>query len=277
MNYIEVNILLKDLSATDSRDIIAAYLSEFDFESFEDSETGLKAFIPENQFDESVVKDALIRIGKMMSFSFEINFIKEQNWNETWERNYDPVMVAGKCFIRAPFHAENLEALYELVIEPKMSFGTAHHETTSMMIELILKKKWVGKKVLDMGCGTGVLAILASKMGATEIVAIDNDEWAFLNAVENVERNNTGNIKVLQGDNALIENQKFDVILANINRNILLAQLQSYVNALNTYGEIYLSGFYEEDVPVLLNEAGKFHLSLRQKISKNRWVAMIVG
>jgi len=276
MNYFEISILLKDPSATESRDIIAAHLSEFDFESFEDSKTGLKAYIPENKYSESDVKERLTEIGRLIPFSWGVKFIAEQNWNETWEKNFEPVWVAGKCFIRAPFHAENHEAEYELVIEPKMSFGTAHHETTAMMIELILKKNWAGKKVLDMGCGTGVLAILTSKMGATEIVAIDNDEWAFLNAVENVERNNTGNIKVLQGDDVLIGNQKFDVILANINRNILLAQLQSYANALNSGGEIFLSGFYEEDAPVLLNEARKFHLSLQQKNMKNRWVAMIV-
>jgi len=276
MNYFEISILLKDPSATESRDIIAAHLSEFYFESFEDSKTGLKAYIPENKYSESDVKERLTEIGRLIPFSWGVKFIAEQNWNETWEKNFEPVWVAGKCFIRAPFHAENHEAEYELVIEPKMSFGTAHHETTAMMIELILKKNWAGKKVLDMGCGTGVLAILTSKMGATEIVAIDNDEWAFLNAVENVERNNTGNIKVLQGDDVLIGNQKFDVILANINRNILLAQLQSYANALNSGGEIFLSGFYEEDAPVLLNEARKFHLSLQQKNMKNRWVAMIV-
>ena len=277
MNYLEVTIVLKDSASPDSRDIIAAHLSESDFESFEDTETGMKAFIPENIYNESVLKETLIGINDIIPFSWEINFIKEENWNETWEKNFDPVLVAGRCFIRAPFHAANPDADFELVIEPKMSFGTAHHETTSMMIELILEKNWTGRKVLDMGCGTGVLAILVSKMGATEIVAIDNDEWAFLNAVENVERNSTDNIKVFQGDDTLIENQKFDVIIANINRNILLSQLHNYSNSLNPGGEIYLSGFYEDDVTVLLKEAGKYHLKLRQKISKNQWVAMIVG
>lgn len=277
MNYFEVNILLKDATAPDSRDIIAAHLSEFGFESFEDNETGLKAFIPENLYNESLVNEALKDISEMIPFSYEVNFIKAENWNETWEKNFDPVMVAGKCFIRAPFHASNPEAEFELVIEPKMSFGTAHHETTSMMIELILGKSWEGKKVLDMGCGTGILAILCAKMGESEIVAIDNDEWAFLNAVENIERNNTGNIKVLQGDDALIEDQNFDVIIANINRNILLGQIQNYSKALNTDGEIFLSGFYEEDVNILLEEAEKYNLKLKQKITKNNWVAMIVG
>ncbi len=277
MNYFEVNILLKDATAPDSRDIIAAHLSEFGFESFEENETGLKAFIPENLYNESLVNEALKDISEMIPFSYEVNFIKAENWNETWEKNFDPVMVAGKCFIRAPFHASNPEAEFELVIEPKMSFGTAHHETTSMMIELILGKSWEGKKVLDMGCGTGILAILCAKMGESEIVAIDNDEWAFLNAVENIERNNTGNIKVLQGDDALIEDQNFDVIIANINRNILLGQIQNYSKALNTDGEIFLSGFYEEDVNILLEEAEKYNLKLKQKITKNNWVAMIVG
>jgi ribosomal protein L11 methyltransferase len=277
MNYFEINITLSDPEAPDSRDIIAAHLSESEFESFEDTETGLKAFIQEHLYNEGVVYEALDEINAMIPFTREVNFIPEQNWNETWEKNYEPVMIAGQCFIRAPFHAPNPEAKYELIIEPKMSFGTAHHETTSMMIELILEKSWHGKKVLDMGSGTGVLGILASKMGASEIVAIDNDEWAFLNAVENIGRNNTANIEVLQGDDALIENQKFDVIIANINRNILLAQIQNYSKALNPGGEIFLSGFYEQDVPVLLKETEKYHLKLKQKITKNNWVAMIVG
>jgi len=277
MNYFEVNIVLKDATAPDSRDIIAAHLGEFDFESFEETEAGLKAFITEKLYDENIVKATLAGINEMIPFNFYINFIKAENWNETWEKNFEPVMVSGKCFIRAPFHAPNPDAEFELVIEPKMSFGTAHHETTSMMIELILQKNWTGKKVLDMGCGTGVLAILTAKMGATEIVAIDNDEWAYLNAVENIERNNTNDIKVFQGDDALIENQKFDIIIANINRNILLTQIQNYSKALNAGGEIFLSGFYEEDVPVLLKEAEKYHLNLKQKITKNSWVAMIVG
>jgi len=277
MNYFEINITLSDPEAPDSRDIIAAHLSESEFESFEDTETGLKAFIQEHLYNESIVNKALDEINEMIPFTMEINFIPEQNWNETWEKNYEPVMIADQCFIRAPFHAPNPDAKYELIIEPKMSFGTAHHETTSMMIELILEKSWHGKKVLDMGSGTGVLGILASKMGAPEVVAIDNDEWAFLNAVENVGRNYTGNIKVLQGDDALIEDQKFDVIIANINRNILLAQIQNYSKALNPGGEIFLSGFYEEDVPVLLKEAEKYHMKLKQKISKNHWVAMIVA
>jgi len=277
MNYFEVNILLKDANAPDSRDIIAAHLGEFDFESFEETEAGLKAFITENLYNENIVKDALAGINEMIPFKYGINFIKAENWNETWEKNFEPVRVAGKCFIRAPFHAPDPDAEFELVIEPKMSFGTAHHETTSMMIELILQKSWQGKKVLDMGCGTGVLAILTAKMGATGIVAIDNDEWAYLNAIENIERNNTNDIKVFQGDDALIENQKFDIIIANINRNILLTQIQNYSKALNAGGEIFLSGFYEEDVPVLLKEAEKYHLKLKQKITKNSWVAMIVG
>jgi len=277
MNYFEINITLSEPAVPDSRDIIAAHLSELEFESFEDTETGLKAFIQEHLYNESIVKEALDEISEMIPFTREVIFIPEQNWNETWEKNYEPVMIAGKCFIRAPFHAPNPEAKYELIIEPKMSFGTAHHETTSMMIELILEKNWQGKKVLDMGSGTGVLAILTSKMGAPEIMAIDNDEWAFLNAVENVERNNTSNIKVLQGDDALIENQKFDVIIANINRNILLAQIQNYSRALNPGGQVFLSGFYEEDVPVLLKETEKYQLNLKQKITKNSWVAMIVG
>lgn len=277
MNYFEVNIFIKDAASPDSRDIIAAHLSELEFESFEDTETGLKAFIQEHLYNESVVIEALDEINEMVPLTREVNFIPEQNWNETWEKNYEPVMIAGKCFIRAPFHAPNPEAKYELIIEPKMSFGTAHHETTSMMIELILEKNWQGKKVLDMGSGTGVLGILASKMGAREVVAIDNDEWAYLNAIENVGRNYTGNIKVLQGDDALIEDQKFDVIIANINRNILLAQIQNYSKALNPGGEVFLSGFYEEDVPVLLKEAENYSLKLKQKITKNSWVAMIVG
>jgi ribosomal protein L11 methyltransferase len=224
-----------------------------------------------------VVENLLMELNQILHFAWTDEVIGEKNWNEEWEKNYEPVLIAGRCHIRAPFH-EKMEGIdYEIEIEPKMSFGTAHHETTQMMIELMLEKNFENLKVLDMGCGTGVLAILASKMGATEVLAIDNDEWAYKNAVENVQKNNLSNITILQGDDQLLVKEQFDIIIANINRNILLQQFDAYINCLQPGGFIFLSGFYEADVTPLLQRAQSGNLNLIEKIRKNSWVAMIVG
>ena len=277
MNYIEIKITLTNSSDQGLKETVIALLSELPFESFAENENSTSAYIPQNLFDENQILDTLDEINQSISIKWEINEIAEQNWNKTWEENYPAVTIAQRCYIRAPFHPHNPDVDYELLIEPKMSFGTAHHETTSMMIELLLDEDVAGKDILDMGCGTGVLAILASKMGAKNVLAIDNDEWAFENSLENVERNNCSNITVKTGDETIIGGDKFDIILANINRNILLKQIDSYISALNSSGKIYMSGFYEKDIPHLLQQAERHGLALKKKITKNNWAAIILG
>lgn len=277
MNYIEIKTTLKDPSGQGTRDTVIALLSQHPFESFAESENSVAAYIPQNLYNENLVLETLNEIRQNIPMSWEVNLIAEQNWNKTWEENYQPVTIAGKCLIRAPFHPPDPDVEYEIIIEPKMSFGTAHHETTSMMIELLMEENVAGKDVLDMGCGTGVLAILASKMGAKKVMAIDNDQWSYENSLENVIRNNCTNIAVKMGDNQEIGDDKYDLILANINRNILLQQIESYAGALNNSGKIFLSGFYENDIPLLLQKAKTYGLALLNKLTKNRWAAIILG
>ncbi|MBE0639768.1 MAG: 50S ribosomal protein L11 methyltransferase [Bacteroidales bacterium] len=277
MNYYCVNILFKDKSSGDYSEIIPAWLSDCGFDSFTDDDNGIKAFIPETDFDEKAVTEQLEWIKQQVNISWEFRFIPDENWNREWEKNFDPVTIAGRCMVRAPFHQPDPNIEFDLVIMPKMSFGTAHHETTRMMIEFILEQDWEGKEVLDMGSGTGVLAILASRMGAKRVVAVDNDSWAYENACENTERNLVNNVTTLLGDEKTISEMTFDVIIANINRNILLQHLPSYLNSLKSDGKLFMSGFYEEDIPILLVEADKSGLEFKAKKLLNKWAAIMIG
>jgi len=273
-------------------DILTAELAEIGFDSFNEEENTLLAYITETAFDEKAIHNLIGRYTELKDLFWSVTPMPEQNWNAIWESSYEPVLVAGRCYIRAPFHppfdAMKQEAPgrreegrgkqdpgcgYEIIIEPKMSFGTAHHETTSMMIEALLEENLQGQRVLDMGCGTGVLAILAHKMGAGEVEAIDNDPWAFENAKENIMKNNAVSIHVIQGDVDAIPEKPFNLILANINRNILIEQIPEYETVLEEGGRILVSGFYSEDLPVIEACAMKSGLSLSGFMSKNNWVA----
>ncbi len=272
MNYIELNV--KNLINSDLNDVLIAELGEIGFESFIDSDEGFLAYIREDLFDANLIgKLQIIELNPDI-FSYTSQLVEDQNWNAVWESNYDAVVIANKCGIRAPFHPENKEVEFDLVIEPKMSFGTAHHETTSNMIEFLLEENLAGKSILDMGCGTSVLAILAAKRGAIHVFAIDNDEWAYENSLENIERNNVPEIKVLLGDAALLNNMSFDVIIANINRNILLNDIKHYVNVLNDNGVLLMSGFYEQDIAIIKEETEKYNLTFDRYKLKNNWVAI---
>lgn len=277
MNYIEINITLEGPTNQDNKDSVIALLSEHPFDSFAENENGVAAFMPHELYNESQVIETLIEIRHMFPMSWKVKHIEEQNWNKTWEANYPAVTIARRCHIRAPFHPPMPEVDFDLVIEPKMSFGTAHHETTSMMIELLLDEDVADKDVLDMGCGTGLLAILAAKKGAKNVMAIDNDEWAYKNSIENVERNDCPDIHVKMGDEQAIGNAKFDLIIANINRNILLQQFDKYAYSLNPDGKIFMSGFYENDIPVLLRKVEPHGLKLQTKRIKNKWSAIVIG
>ncbi len=272
MDYIELDAVVKPIEI--GREVFVAQLSEVGFESFVDTETGVKAYIQANDFNENLLKDLWILKNDEFEISYLIKNIEDQNWNKTWEENFEPIDVEGACYIRAPFHEKDEKYEYDIVIDPKMSFGTGHHATTYLMTKQILELNIKGKKVLDMGCGTAVLAILAKLKGASYIEAIDIEEWAYNNSLENIRNNNCDDIIVRFGGAELLGNENFDIVFANINRNILLADMHSYANNLIDNGVLLLSGFFRSDVDILLDEAAKNSLSLTFSESKNDWTVL---
>jgi ribosomal protein L11 methyltransferase len=253
-------------------EVLMAFLGEIGYESFEEIEDGVLAYIPQADFDNLKVENLLADKFKGFDISFTYETIQDRNWNEVWESNYDAVVISNRCLIRAPFHPSDPNMEFEILIEPQMSFGTAHHETTAMMIAYILEADLKNKEILDMGSGTGVLAILASMKGAKFIDAIDIEEWAYKNCVANTEKNNVTNVKVVQGDASCIIN-KYDVIFANINLNILVQDMEVYASAMNADGIIYFSGFYQADLTKLERAANKANLQLVGSMEKNNWMA----
>ena len=207
------------------------------------------------------------------TISYTIEEIEQVNWNEEWEKNFEPIDVDGNCHVRAPFHPKT-EAEFDIIIEPKMSFGTGHHETTHMMIQHLLETDVTNLKTLDMGCGTAILAILAEMKGAKPIDAIDIDNWCYLNSIENAERNNCSEITVYEGDASLVVGKKYDLIIANINRNILLNDMQQYVDCLNENGTLLLSGFYTEDIPIINESCVNKGLTYIKQFERNNWVSL---
>jgi ribosomal protein L11 methyltransferase len=273
MNYYE--LLFTTITTEDyQQDLLINALGEIGFDTFEELEFGFKAYIPTNDFDEQQLKDQLLPYQDMFTFSYEITLIPQKNWNEVWESNFEPIEIGDKIYVRATFHPAKPEFPYEIVIDPKMAFGTGHHQTTSMMLELILENDFAGKKVLDMGCGTGILAIMAAKLNAAEITAIDYDPVCYDSTIENSALNHTTNIIPLCGSKEVIPNEQYDVILANINRNILLDQMERYAEVLKPGGEIYFSGFYESpDLEIITDEARKHGLKYISHKKTNDWVA----
>ena len=253
-------------------DILIAELGEAGFESFVEEEDAVLAYIQKEEWSSDILND----IGILSNSKFEIDYdykeIEQENWNATWEQNFQPIVVDDVCSVRAPFH-QPVAVTYDIVIEPKMSFGTGHHETTHMMLQHILQLDLNGKTVLDMGSGTGVLAILSGLRGATNIDAIDIDNWCYLNAKENVERNAMPFINVLEGDVSLLDGKKYDVIIANINRNILLADIPAYASALNKNGQLLLSGFYTQDLEIISQKCIEEGLKFEKNLERNNWVA----
>ena len=254
-------------------EILIAELGEKAFESFIETETGISAYVQKDLWSENILEDIQILDNSEFNINYTFEEIEQVNWNEEWEKNFEAIEVDGKCHVRAPFH-EKTNAEYDIVIEPKMSFGTGHHETTHMMIQHILETDFTNKKTLDMGCGTAILAILAEMKGAQPIDAIDIDNWCYLNSIENAERNNCKHISVYEGDASLLAGKKYDIIIANINRNILLNDMQQYVDCLNTNGILFLSGFYTEDIPVISESCTSKGLSYVKQFERNNWVAL---
>ena len=254
-------------------EILIAELGFAGFESFVENENGVIAYIQQEDWNEHMLDDINILRSDEFSITYKKDVIEQTNWNKEWEKNFNPIQVDGQVSIRAPFH-DNPNLRYDIIIEPKMSFGTGHHETTHMMIQHLIHLDLDNKKVLDMGCGTGILAIFAEMKGAKPIDAIDIDSWCYENSIENCERNHCNHINVYEGDASLLKNNKYDLIIANINRNILLNDIQIYSSCLNDKGVLLLSGFYKEDVPIIDAETSKYKLLLEKTIERNNWAAL---
>lgn len=270
MNYLEYTFTVNPLQP--GVEILIAELGYAGFESFVETENGVTAYIQKEEWKESMLEDIQILASEEFTISFESSEIEQVNWNAEWEKNFDPIEVDGKCVVRAPFHPQT-KVPYEIVIEPKMSFGTGHHETTYMMLQHILENDFKGKTVLDMGCGTAVLAILAEMRGAATLDAIDIDEWCVENSEENIQRNNCKNITVRLGDASLLAGKSYEVIIANINRNILLNDMSVYRDCLSKEGELYLSGFYSEDLNIIKDCCNKLGFTFVDKKERNNWIA----
>ena len=253
-------------------DMLVTMLADIGFDSFMDEDRWLKAYCSAECRDDVAVENLLLEPAFTDIRLLKVEEMPDKDWNELWEASYQPVVVNERCRVRAPFHEADSSYEFDLVIEPKMSFGTANHETTAQIIQLMLETDFNGKEVLDMGSGTAVLAILAKKLGAARTVAIDNDEWAYRNAFTNVELNGIDDIEIILGD-ALSIQGSFDVVLANINRNILLRDMHYYVDTMNADAHIFFSGFYTEDLPSIREEAEGLGLRYCRHLSRNNWVA----
>ena len=254
-------------------EILIAELGHVGFESFVENDNGVTAYIQKQEWNSNILDDLYILGSAEFNIKFSYHEVIQTNWNKEWEKNFNPIQVDGQVSVRAPFH-ENPSLKFDIVIEPKMSFGTGHHETTHMMIQHLLALDLENKKVLDMGCGTGILAIFAEMKGAQPTDAIDIDSWCYQNSIENVQRNGCKHITVLEGDSSLLKGEKYDVIIANINRNILLSDMKIYTDSLHQEGILLLSGFYKDDIAIIESEVVKHGLVFDKMIQRNSWVAL---
>lgn len=273
MNYYEFVFKIEH-SEEVYRDLLIHSLGEAGFDTFEETENGFNAYILEKLAEELEFDNLIAPFRDNIAFSYEKNFIPQKNWNEVWESNFEPLTIGDQCHVRATFHPSRPEFPIEIVIDPKMSFGTGHHQTTSMVMEFMLTMDFSGKSVLDMGCGTAILAILAAKRGAKDITAIDYDPVCYESTLENIALNDVSFIKALCGSKEAIPNTRYDIILANINRNILLDQLESYANVLHANGIVILSGFYNEDCEVLLKKAATLGIHFFEKHLLDNWASL---
>ncbi len=281
MDYIEVAIAFTPFS-DDAAEWVMAEMGELSYESFSIENERLLAYIPKDDFSEPNLKVVLSGFNHApFQLSYSLRLIPEENWNAVWESNFEPVVVDGRCTVKASFHKGLKRTKYTVRIDPKMAFGTGHHQTTTLMIRLMLgmEKELSGKQVMDLGCGTGVLGILAAKMKAlVPVHAIDIDPTAVRSAMENARKNRVGDkFKVLCGDASLLQAGKYDVILANINRNILLQDMSTYARSLRPDGRLLVSGFYVEDIAMLEVEAQEQGLTLIQTVEMDNWAAIIFG
>ncbi len=274
-DYVEVRFNLKPCDET-LTDVLAAQLAEADFESFVPDETGLTAYIKSELYRPEVCREVVEAFPLDSEITFDATVIEGRDWNAEWEKNYfQPIVVDDKCVIHSSFHTDIPECPYDIVIDPKMAFGTGHHSTTSLILRQLLSMNLEGCKVVDVGTGTGILAILAAMRGATDVTGIEIDAFAYENAVENVRTNHHPEIVMKLGDASCLESVKdADLLLANINRNVITADLPAYVRAVRKGGTVILSGFYIEDVDVVRPVAESLGLVLRDVTEDNRWACM---
>jgi ribosomal protein L11 methyltransferase len=273
MNYVEVTVVLQPLLP--AREVLVVELAELGFESFVETDDGVKAYIQEPDFTPQLLQGLMTAEIPEQKLEISTLVIADQNWNAQWESSFEPILVDEQCLIRAPFHAVEKEYPCTITIEPKMSFGTGHHATTHLIVSAMLPMNCTGKTVLDMGCGTGVLAILAEMRGSKNIDAIDIDEWAYENTLENIERNGCKHIHAIRGGaEAIPAEAQYDLILANINRNILTRDMKAYVAHMNPGASILFSGFYESDQPEIRTAAESLGLTFVNASLRNEWTMM---
>lgn len=275
MRYLEFEFTFPDCDKV-TIEILLAQLADVGFDSFEENSCSLKAYIEEEHFSEEILQSIPVlksETGKRALISR--NILENKNWNAEWEKGFQPITIGSDCHIRATFHEKSPSTRFEIVIDPKMSFGTGHHQTTRLVIKTMLKVNFESKKVLDMGCGTGILGILASMMGAHSVTGIDIDEWAYNNAVENIKLNKIDNFNVILGDAAMINDARFDIIIANITRNILISDMATYARSLTDDGKLLLSGFFDADLPLIEEEALKYGVVLREKMTEDNWTGAL--
>ena len=276
MKYFEVTFTILPYSETAS-DVLSALTAEIGFESFVECEGGMQAYVQQSLFDEAALKAILSDFPMPdTQITYTITEPEDKNWNEEWEKNFfQPIVIEGRCVIHSTFHKDYPKAEYDLVINPQMAFGTGHHETTSSILGALLEADLKGKSVLDMGCGTSILAILASMRGADRVTAIDIDDWCVNNSRDNIALNHLNNITVELGDASLLKGREpFDVVIANINRNILLNDMHAYVDCMHSGSEIYMSGFYVEDIDAIRQCGENLGLEFVGYREKNRWAAV---
>ena len=272
MEYTKVNVIITPLNPIAS-DLLIAQLGDLGFDSFCETEIGFEAYIPSKDYQSEVVNQLELPFDGVQ-LSFESEVIPDQNWNKVWEENFfQPIVIGQDCVVRSPFHEPVDGIKYDILIDPKMAFGTGHHSTTSLMVQHILEVDVADQRILDMGCGTGILGMLCSMRGCQSVLGIDIDEWAYNNAIENMELNHIENMEIQLGGAELLNEQSFDIVLANINRNILLEDIKHYANVLKPGGLLLLSGFYMEDLEIITKETQKYQLSYLSHKIDNNWVA----
>ncbi|RYG00337.1 MAG: 50S ribosomal protein L11 methyltransferase [Chitinophagaceae bacterium] len=256
------------------QDLLISDLADLGFDTFEDSENGFTAFVIKDNFNEQELKDLLSNYAEDFKTHYTLEDVADENWNAEWEKNFSPLIIDDVCYVRATFHEPQPSYPYEIVIDPKMAFGTGHHQTTTMVMQYLLAADIKDKGILDMGCGTGILAILAAKLGAQSLMAIDYDDICYQSTIENAALNNVTNLNALCGSKEVIPDEQYDIILANINRNILLDQIGRYAEVLKPGGRIFFSGFYlDPDLGMITAECAKYGIKYDDNKQNGDWVA----